>query len=316
MAKNYSFEKGKYGLTTGTIVPFAILLSGDSPADPDWVEYVPAGFLRCRGQVLKSRDYLALSQILGIGSNCKFRKEDRILEEPSEDFRLGEFQLPDLGSKYMRAATANGRYNNLTILDPSNGRVIQRVGVEVELNLNQGNEIEFFYNGSFVVPEIPIPFSPSSNFVSTLGGITNDAPFSDVQLLSHGHYSSSAIGWRNEALNSANDNQFGVNGNDVAISDPPLDQQNNRNDPTGDEGSGYVVEQFTTITSVAGSSSETLHSHGISKSSISKSIDSNFSQFPITPSNVLTRVNLSSTDILKMDDIQHKFVIVEFLIKI
>jgi hypothetical protein len=316
MAKNYSFEKGKYGLTTGTIVPFAILLSGESPAEPDWIRYVPAGFLRCKGQVLKSRDYIALSQILGIGSNSKFRKENRELEEPSEDFRQGEFQLPDLGSKYMRASTANGIYNNLTVFDPSRETTVQRVGVEVELNLNQGNQIDFFYNGSFVVPQVPIPFSPSSNFVSTLDGITSDAGFSDAQALSHGHYSSSAIGWRNEALDSRNDGQFGVNGGSVAIGDPPLNQANNRNDPDGTVGSGYFVEQYTTITSIAGASSETLHSHGMSKSPISKDINSNFSQFKISPTNIITTVNLSSTNIFKMDDIQHRFVIVEFLIKI
>jgi hypothetical protein len=318
MAKNYSFEKGKYGLTTGTIVPFAILLSGESPAEPDWVRYVPAGFLRCRGQVLKSRDYIGLSQILGIGSNSKFRKENRELEEPSEDFRQGEFQLPDLGSKYMRASTANGIYNNLTVLDPFSGRTVQRVGVEVELNLNQGNQIDFFYSGSFVVPEVPIPFSPSSNFVSTLDGITGDAGFSAEQALSHGHYSNSAISWRNEALDTRNDRDLGVgiNSGSVSISDPPLNQQNNRNDPDNSVGSGYFVEQFTTLTSITGAASETLHSHGMSKSPISKNIDSNFSQFQISPTNVVTRVNLSSKNIFKMDDIQHRFVIVEFLIKI
>ena len=307
MSKNYSFEKGKYGLTTGTIIPFGVTLNGDDPAGIDWITLVPAGFLRCNGEILRAREYLGLAQILGIGSQSKFKKEDQELEEASDDLRTGQFQLPDLGSKYIRASAANGRYDNITVVDPETSRVYQRVGVEIELTINQGNTIDVFYDGEFATPNIPITFSDASNFVTTLASSTDDGTISDSQMLSHGHYSNSAITWRSRGIDTQNDSQFGVNGPDIATGGPKVNDQNT----TG----GYVVDPAETITSPAGSSSATVHTHSLSKSTISKSISSNIDSIGISPSNIITSVSFSKSNTFKLDDIQHKFILVEFLIK-
>lgn len=314
MAKNYSFEKGKYGLNTGTIIPFGVTLNGNDPAGIDWVNIVPAGFLRCNGQILRARDYLGLAQILGVGSDCKFRKEGQELEEAENDFRLGQFQLPDLGSKYMRASTANGLYDNLIVIDPETSRQFQRVGVEVEITLNQGNSIDVFYSGDFLVPNIPIPFPESSNFVSTLSSNTENGTVTDTQYLSHGHYSNAAITWRNQGLNSANDNNFVINGGsindpDIATGGPGVGQAQLN------QAVGLLVDTTETTTDPAGSSLETEHRHSVAKSPISKSLSSNISTFGVPASNIVTTVNLNSRKIYKLDDIQHRFILVEFLIK-
>jgi hypothetical protein len=310
MSKNYSFEKGKYGLTTGTIIPFGVTLNGDDPAGPDWVSLIPAGFLRCDGQILRARDYLGLSQILGVGEGSKFRKENQELEEASDDLRTGQFQLPDLGSKYMNASSANGRYDNITVVDPITSRVYQRVGVEVELSLNEGNSVEISYGGQFTVPNIPIPFPESSNFVSTLAASSDDGTIGDTQMLAHGHYSNAAITWRSRGISSEDDAQFGVNTRpEIATGGPKVNDQN------PNPGSGYTLDPNEITTAPAGSSSATTHTHSISKSPISKSISSNVSSFQLPPSNIITTVNFSKSNIFKLDDIQHRFILVEFLIK-
>lgn len=316
MAKNYSFEKGKYGLNTGTIIPFGVTLSGNTPSGLDWTNLVPAGFLRCDGRILRAKDYLGLSQILGVGLNCKFRKENQELEEPNEDLSEGEIQLPDLGSKYMRASTANGLYNNIIVVDPETSRQFSRVGVEVDLSLNQGNSIEVFYSGEFITPTLPIGFSPSSNFVSTLPSSTGVGTVSDDQYLSHGHYSNAVITWRNEGLNSANDNNIVVTGSspildrDIGVGGR-VDGDKNLNNATG-----INVTPVELTTQAAGSSLETQHTHSVAKSPVSKSLSSNITSYGIPAENIITTVNLTSKKIYKLDDIQHKFIIVEFLIKI
>lgn len=309
MSKNYSFEKGKYGLTTGTIIPFGVTLNGNDPAGIDWVNLIPAGFLRCNGDIFRARDYLGLSQILGVGEESKFRKEGQELEEASADLRTGQFQLPDLGSKYMNAASANGRYDNITVVDPTTNKVYQRVGVEVELNLNEGNTVDVFYGGEFAVPTIPITFSESANFVTTLATQTEVGTFTDSQMLSHGHYSNSVITWRSRGISTADDSQFGVNGGDIATGGPKVNDQNNT--PNG----GLEVDPVETTTSSAGSETSTSHTHSLVKSTISKSISSNISSFGVPPTNIITSVNFTKSTIFKLDDIQHRFILVEFLIK-
>lgn len=307
MAKNYSFERGKYGVTTGTIISFAILLDGDFPSESDWKKYVPAGYMRCKGQVLKAIDYLSLSSIIGIGSECIYKKENIELEEANDDLSLGEIQLPDLGSKHISAATAGGLYENLIVVDPNTGRELERSGLEVGLELNQGSAVEVFYSGNFVVPTIPLPFTSATNFVSDLVPLSDSATTGDYQYLAHGHYSNAVVTWRNGPLNTQND---GNNNGRVSTDSSPLDDTNQTAD------AGALVFPLIGLTTIGGSSASTQHAHQITKSAISKSITSNIDQVELEPFNVITTVNLTSRNIYKMDDLQHKFIIVEYLIKI
>ena len=57
MAANYSFERGKYGVFPGTIIAFSRTLDGDDPNGTDWKNYIPAGYLRCNGDILSGVEY-------------------------------------------------------------------------------------------------------------------------------------------------------------------------------------------------------------------------------------------------------------------
>ena len=82
---NYSFEKGRYGGPTGAIFPFFRELSGDLPTEQDYDDYVPAGFIKCKGQVLSATQYPGLAAIIGVGEACIYRKEGTTLAEPNQD---------------------------------------------------------------------------------------------------------------------------------------------------------------------------------------------------------------------------------------
>ena len=104
MTAYYTSEKAKYGGTSGTIIPFSQTLPAtNTPNFGDWKTLVPAGYLRCDGSIVLARLYPGLSQVIGVGSNCRFAKDPDTL---SEDF----FQLPDMGSKYIRASRSSGEY--------------------------------------------------------------------------------------------------------------------------------------------------------------------------------------------------------------
>lgn len=102
MASNYSYERGKYGVFPGTIIAFPRTLQGDDPTGNDFKNRIPAGFLRCDGSILNGVDYPNLKQILGVGANSKFKKESATLDEDvPANTSGGQFQLPDLGSKFI-----------------------------------------------------------------------------------------------------------------------------------------------------------------------------------------------------------------------
>ena len=98
MAKYYTKEKAKYGGITGLIMPFMVKLPDvNIPDQSTWRTLLPAGYLRCDGSILSDEVYPGLAAILGTGRNSKFAKDPEILTDT-------QFQLPDLGSKYVRCA--------------------------------------------------------------------------------------------------------------------------------------------------------------------------------------------------------------------
>lgn len=301
MPKSYSYEKGKYGITTGTVIPFARFLEGNDPAETSWKDFVPAGFLRCDGKIYKANKFISLSEIIGIGSNCKFRKEDTELQEPNADLSEGEIQLPDLGSKFISSASANGQYNNLFVFNPATGQLVQRVGLEVSLELNSGNTLTTQYSGSFSVPNINVDFQPTQNFGTTLPTSVLDNYYSAEGLLSHGHLSNAVV-VRSGPFNTAND---GGGGNDVCVDAPSL----------SDEGPGYFSNLEESITDSSGSFESVTHAHQLTRSTVSKSISSNIDSFNLGADLITTTTNISVSNLFKMDDIQHRFILVEYLIK-
>jgi hypothetical protein len=290
MAKNYSFEKGKYGIVTGTIMPFGRYLDGTNPEGTDWVNYVPAGFLRCNGLIYKARDFRALAEILGIGSDCKFAKEGFSLEEANDDLTLGQFQLPDLGSKYVKASNASGIYDNLVILNPNTGVETTRVGLEVEMSLNRGEEIETFFSGEFAVPQTEVPFPATQNFGTTLSGQVPATAFQQDNLLPHGHYSNAAV-----------------------VRSGPFSAQVAT--WPGDLKAGYYSDQVETQTALGGSATGVSHNHSLQRSTVSRSTTHNISAFDLSADQIVTTTRINMDNTFKMDDLQHKYILVEYLIK-
>lgn len=293
MAKRYSFERGKYGFTTGTIIPFARFIDGVDPAGDDFRQYVPAGFLKCDGAVYNAKDFYALAEVIGVGANCRFRKENQILEDADEGFRNGQFQLPDLGSKFITASSANGTYNNLFVENPTTGQLVTRVGVEAELSLNVGEEVITTYTGDFQTPIIPVEFSSTARFVSTLRTGIDDGFVLENSMLSHGHYSNAA------AVRSG---PFSAN---VCTDASPVD----------DNKAGLFSNQEEIITSVGGSTAGTTHSHQVERSAVDTQLVSNIDSIGMSGELIETRTKLSKSNLFKFDDIQHRFMLVIYLIK-
>lgn len=290
MAKNYSFEKGKYGTVTGTIIPFGRYLDGTNPEGSDWTTYIPAGFLRCNGLIYRARDFRALAQVLGIGSECKFRKEGVELEEANADLRLGQFQLPDLGSKYIKASNSNGIYDNMMVFNPVTNTFTDRVGLEVELSLNRGNLLETTYSGSFSVPTTEVPFPTTQNYGTTLGTQIPAAQVDSDNLLAHAHFSNAAV-VRSGPFNG----RMAVWGGDLKA--------------------GYTADTLESFTNVGGTTTGTSHNHSLTRSTVSRSTTSNITAFSASAETIVTTTRLSVDNTFKMDDLQHKYILVEYLIK-
>lgn len=139
---NYSREKGKYGGMVGTIQPFCSYLPlANDPSSTEFRELIPAGFLRCDGSVQSADNYPELASMLGTGEQSRFKKEDTILTDD-------QFQLPDLGSKYIRPGLSTGSYSDLTL---EQDETKKRVGSEFSITSNVGNTATISYSGNFRV---------------------------------------------------------------------------------------------------------------------------------------------------------------------
>jgi len=190
MATTYSFQKGKYGGPTGSIFPFFRDLSTNSASDPQYSENIPAGFLRCRGQILSADQFPQLAAILGVGAQCLYRKEGTTLQEADDDGTGGTFQLPDLGSKYISAGTNSGTYSNLTVPQAtSTSAIVTKAGITVVLSATD-DEILFTYSGNFNLPSHNLTMS--GQWTATGPSTTNSVTVDEGQILPHGHFATMA----------------------------------------------------------------------------------------------------------------------------
>jgi hypothetical protein len=155
---NYAREKSRYGGYTGSILVHSTpgLGSTNDPSSAIFKENLPAGYLKCDGSILNAKDYLALSQVLGVGDACRFAKEGAILRNPDENTGdLGSFQLPDLGSKVIIGGRATGTYNNDIIEADvvTTTRPVNRVGPQIDVSSNVGNRVEASFIGNMTLAE-------------------------------------------------------------------------------------------------------------------------------------------------------------------
>jgi len=183
MATTYAYQKGKYGAPTGTIFPFFRDFVSVNLGDEDYTAYIPAGFLRCRGQILSANQFPGLAEVIGVGENCIYRKEGTTLQNPAADGSGGTIQLPDLGSKFLAAGTTAGQYNDLKL---TSNNAVFKAGIEVQLT-GAGNEIQFTYNGNFAIPSHPVTLFGS--WTNTGLTSTSSSTVSEGQILAHGHFS-------------------------------------------------------------------------------------------------------------------------------
>jgi len=289
MAKYYTAEKAKYGIFTGAVIPFSVTLSNIQEV----AAKAPAGYLKCDGGIYRGKDYPILAEMLGLGSNSKFRKDNITLQEPNAEGTEGQFQVPDLGAKFIQASTFAGGYNNLYTTDTS-GNIVPVVGIPGELSVNQGNNFDVFYEGSFIVGTTPVVFPSSMNFASTLTPTVPNTILRNTDFLGHMHHTNCAVK-RSGPYNSANI--------------PGIDGLQSGND--GD----IIIADSITISDTAGTENSTKHGHVAEITSVSRSTTSNIDSFELSAGSISTNITLNQSNTVKFDDVQHKFILVEYLIK-
>ena len=306
---NYSFEKGRYGGPTGAIFPFFRELSGDLPTEQDYDDYVPAGFIKCKGQVLSATQYPGLAAIIGVGEACIYRKEGTTLAEPNQDGSGGTFQLPDLGSKYISASSNPGAYSENVTTNPVTNAEVQRAGVSVSL-LSSGNTVDFTYSGEFASPGVSsLEFSGKWNADSPPSK-TQETTVAISNFVSHGHRGTFKIG-HSINLNSqamANANWKGQFSNGGLFCWKPAV-------PGGlcPPDANFGV-QFTAL-EINDAGSESKHSHQLSSVNLVENYSGNIPSVKLSAAQLVTTVNIKTSKIYKMDDIAPKFILCEYLIK-
>lgn len=302
MTVYYTNEKGRYGGITGTIIPYTIKMpTVNDSVTGDWKDYLPAGYLRCDGSILKSQVYPVLAQVLGTGDDSKFKKD-------GVDLAFDEFQLPDLGSKYIAGGNASGTYLNDTIVNTNAGGQVgaSRVGCEIFVQSLVGDTETITYTGTFTVVGQPtIEFIGNPSFSTTTSdGKTLQAFLSEQEFQAHGHDSDVGVfSYLGKWLDS-----FAVN-TATGISQGGNDGQN--------EGSN----ELTFIASPTDSSAVVGHSHFINFPN-SQTIAANnnlrfgYESTQIDPLGLSSTVNITTEKLYKLDEATPPYILVEYLIKI
>lgn len=311
MATTYAFQKGKYGGYVGCIFPFFRTISTDSPLDQEFFDYIPAGYLKCKGQILSADQYPNLATILGVGQSSIYRKEGTTLSERNQTTQAGgQIQLPDLGSKYITASGTPGGYINNTTVNPATNATIYRAGVEVSLSsIAQNNLVSFTYTGSFAQPETNIPISGSISVRARSS--TNTSAVYENQMLAHGHMTSiptgQSIGSASMYVRDVPTRRLFCNG---ANPDPPGGGE------TLPSGLAWVSNSLSEVGTEAG----TEHSHSGLYPAVTRGNGTQYGtasmQRTLIPADgLITTVRLNTDTTFKLDYITPKFILCEYLIK-
>lgn len=148
---NYTRQKSHWGGIPGTIQIHTVYGLGvnNDPTTAKFRDTLPAGFLKCDGSVKNMKDYYLLGQILGVGEESRFKKPTTTLREPDDETgELGQFQLPDLGSKVIIGSRGSGSYFSTTM---ENDASRSKVGVEVNPLSNIGERATVNYVGNMQI---------------------------------------------------------------------------------------------------------------------------------------------------------------------
>lgn len=303
MATTYAYQKGKYGGQCGMIFPYFCDLPSNNPLESDYLNNIPAGFLRCRGQILSADQYPELANLLGVGEACIYRKEGTTLQEKDEDGTGGTFQLPDLGSKYVSAGTTPGSYNNMIVENSTSATTVYRAGVEVTL-ASVGTDVVFTYTGDFSIPTHTVNLS--GQWTVRSNAQTGKSTVDEGQILAHGHYGTFA------------QLQNGVSGpcggewqwNEIFYY-CTRDPGRVRNNP------GFMrLTPISIGASEAGSATGTNHAHSNANFVItSQTRNGTMAATTFRANSIFTTVKLNTFSTTKIDSISPKFIVCEYLIK-
>jgi hypothetical protein len=291
---NYSRERSKYGGYVGAIQIHASPGLGTDPSSAVFNNILPAGFLRCNGSILEAKDYLVLSQVVGVGDECRFSKENAILRNANSSIGdLGTFQLPDLGSKVIIPSRGTGDY--LSDIVDSTGET--RVGPEIQVESNVGNRINVNYIGNFRgLSQNDIPFNSNSSY--SIPRNTEPTFLDIINFQGHSH-NSNAIYLNFSTRHAAGDSPNAIgSGKD-------------RGENSGNSGAGMYID-----ISEVNTTSESFHSHSLQKpSSYTQNFKYSFSNFDISADQLLSYVDVDFTRDRKLDTAVAPFILVEYVIK-
>lgn len=290
MPKYYTVEKAKYGGVTGTIQPFTMQLEdANTPETGRWRTYLPAGFLRCDGSVLKANQYPVLSVVIGVGKLCKFAQQE-LLDD--------EFQLPDLGSKYIRASNSSGQYLNTTLNQDS---TISKIGTETQVQSLVGDSTTISYSGDFEVLGISqTPFGGNPIY-TTQTGYTSNSQLDESNFQAHGHDSDTGVftylaKWKDTGYTG----NGGTGANDAQT-----------------EGANMLVQ----ISPPEGSSPVISHNHQIvlpNTAALKANTDFAYTflntRFPAQ--GLQSTVTITTEDVKKLDEAISPYIVMEYIIKI
>ena len=304
MPAYYTKEKSKFGGVVGTIQVYTTTLSQDNNPENFKTE-LPAGYLRCDGSILTASQYPLLAAVLGTGSNSKFARDP-------DSLSAAEFQLPDLGSKYIRAANSSGGYLSDTV-----GNTTQyRAGAALDVSVLGSTTKEVTYNGNFkILSQTNIPFKGAPYYLGgdddfqTKNGLATADTFQ-----AHGHNTSRRAifnytgDWDQTAASEATSStggSFGINyvqpegANYLTNVDP---------DPTWNFLAGQHKHYVTTPKAKT-------FNHSTATVPGNHNFNYNMQLQEIDPFGLTTSVNLSASVVTKLDNVISPFIIVEYIIK-
>lgn len=292
---NYTRQKAKYGGVVGSILVHSVPSLGISndPSNENWKKKIPAGYLRCDGSILNCKDYLALSQVIGAGSTGRFAKSTAVIREPdTATGDLGQFQLPDLGSKVIIGGRGTGIYEGFLVdrgIEETNPTT--RVGPQITVVSNFGDRISAFYQGNCtIVPSGQLEFIGNPRY--TVERSTSETELNIENFQGHAHTSNQKY------LNYTTNHKTGFgNGKD-------------RGALSANSGAYNSLDE----TSTAGG--ESIHKHNITRPfSYAHNFSYQYSEQQIDMSGVSAFIDVDIGDEEKLDELSTPFILVEYLIK-
>ena len=304
---NYSFEKGKYGGPCGAIFPFFREINGTLPTEQDYSDYIPAGFLKCNGQILSADQFPQLADLIGVGDSCIYKKAGTTLANRNDDGTGGTIQIPDFGSKYISTASNPGIYANDVTTNPTTNLEVQRAGIAVQL-LSNGDSVDFTYTGDFSAPGVAaLNFTGVWKTVSP-PSTTPETTITMGNFVAHGHRATHTL------THSINQNNQGMQSGSWAgafYGGGILCYQPAKVICTADANYGVTFVSLD----ITESGSESKHTHQLGSVSLSESYSGTIPSTTMTASGLVTTVNIKTKNVFKMDDIAPKFILCEYLIK-